>query len=131
MTDTPRPDPPRHLSQESRALWRQLVADFDFEEHELKTLRLALEALDRASQARRAIKRLGMTYEDRFGQPHARPEVAIERDARASWLRLMGALDLPADEEEAGQPKTIRGQFGRKTPRGRGRVALAKAADHG
>jgi phage terminase small subunit len=121
-------EPPRHLSKQSRALWRDLHERIDFEEHEEETLRLALEALDRAAQARRAIKRHGMTYEDRFGQPHARPEVAIERDARQAWVRLTAALDLPADEAPAEQGRTIRGQFGEKTPRGRGRVARAKAA---
>jgi hypothetical protein len=88
---------------------------------------LALEALDRANQARRALKRHGLVYLDRFEAPHARPEVAIERDARASWLRLIGALDLP-EEEPAGQERTIRGQFGQRTPRGQVRVARAKAA---
>jgi len=129
-----KPKPPesaRHLSPESRALWRSLHERFVFDDHELKTLRLALEALDRAASARRAIKRHGLTYEDRFGAPHARPEVAIERDARASWLRLVGSLELPTEEEPAGPPKTLRGQFAERTPRGRGRVALAKAADGG
>jgi hypothetical protein len=121
-------DPPRHLSAESRDLWASLHERYVFDDHEEKTLRLALEALDRANQARRAIRRLGLTYEDRFGAPHARPEVAIERDARASWLRLMSALELPTEEEPTGQPRTLRGRFGEKTPRGRGRVALAKSA---
>lgn len=129
MSNT-RPEPPRHLSLESRALWRHFHQQIEFEPWETKTLRLALEALDRASQARRAIKRLGMTYDDRFGQPHARPEVAIERDARQAWVRLMAALDLPADEDTPGQERSPRGQFGR-TPRGQGRVARAKAAEHG
>jgi hypothetical protein len=120
------PDPPRHLSSDSLALWRELTAAYEFEAQELHTLRLALEALDRANQARRAIRRNGMTYDDRFGAPHARPEIAIERDSRQAWIRLMAALDLPAEEEVA-QGRTIRGNFGR-TPRGQGRVARAKAA---
>jgi len=133
MTNPQVPEAPRHLSPESRALWRSLHQRYVFDDHELHTLRLALEALDRASQARRALKRHGNTYDDRFGQPHARPEVAIERDSRASWLRLMGALDLPPEEaaSSAEQPRTIRGRFGEKTPRGSGRVARAKAANNG
>jgi phage terminase small subunit len=131
MRNPEAPEAPAHLSPESRALWRSIHARYVFDDHEEKTLRLALEALDRANQTRRALKRHGLVYLDRFGAPHARPEVAIERDARASWLRLMGALDLPAEEEPAEQGRTIRGQFGEKTPRGRGRVARAKAADHG
>jgi hypothetical protein len=120
-------DPPRHLSVEARALWRELHARYEFEPAEEKTLRLALEALDRANQARRAIRRLGLTYEDRFGAPHPRPEVVIERDSRQAWLRLMGALDLPTEQEPAEKPRTIRGQFS-GTPRGSGCVALARGA---
>jgi hypothetical protein len=55
-------DPPRHLSAESRRLWRSLHERFEFDDHEEKTLRLALEALGRANQARRAIRRHGLTY---------------------------------------------------------------------
>jgi phage terminase small subunit len=121
------PDAPRHLGAESRALWRELHARYEFEPAEEKTLRLALEALDRANQARRALKRHGLVYLDRFGAPHARPEVAIERDSRQAWVRLMAALELPT-EEPAAQSRTLRGRFGEKTPRGQGRVALAKRA---
>jgi hypothetical protein len=44
------PNPPRHLSAESRALWRSLHERIEFDDHEEKTLRLALEALDRATK---------------------------------------------------------------------------------
>src|SRR3954454_14430046 len=97
--------PPGHLSAESQTLWRELTDSFTFEPHETKLLRLALEALDRCNQARRALRRHGLTYDDRFGQPHARPEVQIERDARAAYARLMKELGLPDDEEsEYGRP---------------------------
>jgi phage terminase small subunit len=92
------PQPARHLSPDSRALWRELLKTYELQPEELHTLRLALEALDRANQARRAIRRHGMTYADRFGAPHARPEVAVERDSRLAYLRLMTSLDLPTDE---------------------------------
>lgn len=119
------PAAPEHLSAESRKLWRELTHEYELEPHEHKTLRLALEALDRATQARKALRRKGLTYDDRFGQPHARPEVAIERDSRAAFVRMMKELALPA-EEEAPQPRSTRGTF--RSPRGQGRVAQAKAA---
>jgi phage terminase small subunit len=126
MTDTPKPEPPRHLSAESRVLWRQILDAFDFEEWELKTLRLALEALDRGSTARRALRRLGLTYDDRFGTPHSRPEVQIERDARRAWIECMKALALPTDLDEEGQPRNLRGHW--ESPRRDGRPRLAKVA---
>jgi phage terminase small subunit len=128
MSNPEAPEAPPHLSPESGALWRSIHARYVFDDHEEKTLRLALEALDRANQTRRALKRHGLVYLDRFDAPHARPEVSIEKDARVSWLRLMAALDLP-EEEPAEQGRTIRGRFGERTPRGSGRVARAKAAD--
>ena len=117
--------PPAHLSTESKALWRELHERYGFEEHERKTLRLALEALDRCSQARRALRKHGLTYEDRFGQPHARPEVAIERDGRAAFARLMAQLELPGEEppHTYGRPERDRSN-GRYRPRRR-RDALA------
>jgi hypothetical protein len=94
MTATP-PAPPGHLSAPSARLWRQLTADYELRADELELLRLALEALDRASQARRAIRRHGTTYADRFGAPHSRPEVKIERDSSTAAARLFGQLQLP------------------------------------
>jgi phage terminase small subunit len=111
IPDDERPEAPAHLSAESRALWTRLVAEYEFTHPELKTLRLALGALDRAEQARKALRRHGLTYTDRFNQPHARPEVQVERDSRAQWLRLMGALALPTEDEPEPQPRTRRGRY--------------------
>jgi hypothetical protein len=81
----------------SKALWRELRDALDFGSAEVKVLRLALEALDRASQARRLLKRGGMTYLDRFGAPHAHPAVKIERDSSNAAARLFAQLALPED----------------------------------
>jgi hypothetical protein len=43
---------PSHFSDRNRKLWRQTTSDFTLEATELELLRLALEALDRAEQAR-------------------------------------------------------------------------------
>jgi P27 family predicted phage terminase small subunit len=97
------PAAPEHLSARSRRLWSQTLADFELEPTELETLRMALEARDRAEQARKVLRREGLTYTDRFGAPHAHPAAAIERDSRAAWLRLTAALSLPVDDDD--QPK--------------------------
>jgi len=113
------PEPPGHLSDESKALWRDINADYDLEAHEFKLLRLACEALDRANQARRALRRHGLTFVDFRGKPVARPEVAIERDSRTAFARLMAQLNLPMDDDETtvqGRPIRDR-RTGRYAPR--------------
>ena len=101
MSAVPIPD---HLSAESTALWRELHEALDFGPAEVKVLRLALEALDRASQARRLLKREGMTYLDRFGAPHAHPAVKIERDSSNAAARLFAHLALPEDAGASSDP---------------------------
>ena len=127
MPDTERPEPPRHLSPDSRRLWRDVLASFELEPAELKTLDLALIALDRAHAARRAIRREGMLVADRFGQSKPHPAVAIEERARMDFLKLMRALALPYEETDAEpQARNAHGRFG---PRGgQGRRARDKSA---
>jgi terminase small subunit-like protein len=86
----------KHLSKSSKALYRQLAEDYELtkEPHALEVLRLALEALDRCEEARRAIAQHGATYVDRYGQPKARPEVGIERDSRIAAMRAFRELSL-------------------------------------
>jgi phage terminase small subunit len=111
------PEPPVWLRPETAAWWHGLVGEFDFEPHHLRILRLACEAWDRGQEAREAISRLGAVFNDRFGQPRARPEVAIERDSRISFARLMRELAL--DVEAAGDPE-------RRPPPIGGNAALKK-----
>lgn len=85
---------PEHLAESTRAWWRGVVAEYELEASHERSLTLAGEALDRGEQARRALEQFGTTYVDRFGQPRARPEVAIERDSRLAYARLLSALAL-------------------------------------
>lgn len=98
---------PKHLSDAAQTWWRSVVSDYDLEDHHLKLLTLAAESWDRCVQAREAIAKLGLTYQDRFNQPHARPEVAIERDSKISFSRLLRelALDIEEPHSESRPPK--------------------------
>jgi hypothetical protein len=60
-------------------------------------LTLAGEAWDRCEQARTLLATHGLTYADRFGQPRSRPEVAIERDSRIAFARLIRELSLDVE----------------------------------
>jgi phage terminase small subunit len=101
------PAPPTHLRPDTAAWWQSVTADFALEPHHIRLLRLACEAWDAGQAAREAIAQHGAVYVDRFGQPRARPEVAIERDARVAFARLMRdlALDVDGPAEESRPPK--------------------------
>lgn len=86
--------PPKHLEKSTQRWVKTVLEDFDLEAHHFKLLILAAEAWDRTVAARQVIDAQGMTFEDRFGQPKARPEIAIERDSRIGFTRLMRELAL-------------------------------------
>jgi phage terminase small subunit len=88
-----------------------VVGEYELEPHHVRLLTLAAESWDRCQQAREAIAEHGLTHDDRFGQPHARPEVGIERDSRIAFARLLRelALDIEGPSEESARPPRIVG----------------------
>ena len=87
---------PGHLRAPTRRWFSSVVRTFELDEHHLKLLGLAGEAFDRAEVARLAL-RDGLTFQDRFGTPRARPEVAISRNCMATFARLLKELGLDAE----------------------------------
>jgi P27 family predicted phage terminase small subunit len=85
---------PSHLQSETRKWFLEVRADYDLEPHHERLLQAAAEAWDRLQTAREALAKHGTTYTDRFGQPKARPEVAIERDSAIAFARLLRELAL-------------------------------------
>jgi len=86
--------PPKHLQPETRRWFSDVTENYDLEEHHLRLLTLAGESWDRCVSAREVIDREGLTFVDRFGCPRARPEIAIERDSKIGFARLVRELDL-------------------------------------
>lgn len=106
--------PPGHLSPAMCAWWRSVLESHDLEEHHLHLLESAASAWDRMVQARLALDEHGLIFEDRNGDPKARPEVAIERDARTAFARLVRELDLDAapPPQPRGRPPGLRSNRG-------------------
>jgi phage terminase small subunit len=109
MTKTTGPKAPSHLRPATAAWWGKVMADYELEEHHVRILTLAAESWDRGQQAREALATNGLTFMDRFQQPHARPEIAIERDSRIAFARLVRELALDVEEPNSSAPPTIRG----------------------
>lgn len=93
-TGSATPKPPAHLRKSTARWFKSVVEDYDLDPHHVRLLTLAAEAWDRGQQAREVIDEVGMTFDDRFGSPKPRPEIAIERDARISYARLLRELAL-------------------------------------
>lgn len=98
MTKAKQPEAPKHLRADSRKWFSAVVNTYELTDAELRLLRLACEAWDRTQQAREALAKHGLVITDRYGQARPRPEVAIERDSRAAFARLVAQLALPDEE---------------------------------
>ena len=97
--------PPEHLHPATQKWFAGVLRDFSLEPHHLRLLALAGEAWDRGQQAREVVDRDGMTFDDRFGQPKPRPEIAIERDSRIGFARLLRELALDIDAPAESRPR--------------------------
>jgi hypothetical protein len=91
-------EPPEHLSERSRELWRHLVGRRVKSPERLVLLRMALEVLDEADSAREALA-AGELLEKAEGSKmaHANPLLAVERQARAQFAKLWKTLALDFD----------------------------------
>jgi hypothetical protein len=88
---------PKHLRKPTQTWVKSVLSDYDLEEHHFKLLIAAAESWDRLCAAREIVDAQGMTFTDRFGQPKARPEVAIERDSKVVMARLLRELALDSE----------------------------------
>lgn len=96
--------PPEHLSEAAKAWWCEIVADFDAEPHHLMTLQAACEAWDAAQAARAIYTADGMSFTDDRGNVRAHPMLAVARDNRVLFARLLRQLDLDRDDEPPAWP---------------------------
>ena len=84
------------------------MTEWPLEPHHLKLLTIAAESWDRLTAAREIIDRDGMTFLDRLGHPRPRPEIAIERDCKISFMRALRELDLDLEPPtQPGRPRAL------------------------
>ncbi len=110
LKDTKTPPPPTHLQPATQAWWKSVVSEYVLEPHHLRLLQSACEAWDRTQQAREILSETGLSYIDRLGAPRSRPEVAIERDGRIAFARLLRELALDVEAPAESRPPALRGR---------------------
>ncbi|MCO6436021.1 MAG: hypothetical protein J5J06_02925 [Phycisphaerae bacterium] len=96
---------PKHLKPATRRWFEEIAAEFELEAHHVKLLTLAAESWDRCQGARELLDKSGVSYTDRFGCPRSRPEVAVERDSRLAFARLVRELGLDVAPEPGRVPR--------------------------
>ena len=97
------PKPPTKLPASARKLWRSLQSEYSIvDAGGLAILEAACRAFARASEAEAVLNAEGLTMRDAKGNEKARPEVAIERDARAQYLSALKLLSLDVEPLKPG-----------------------------
>lgn len=92
---------PEHLSERAAAFWRGVHADYELTPTQTELLLRALEAGDRADQARAVVAREGIVVPGRDG-PKAHPAVNVEVVNRRAQTALLTQLGLDdADDPDA------------------------------
>lgn len=99
MDYTPKPPPP-HLVPRARDLWLSVTEEYELQDWQIELLQQACETLEVIAKAALAVQEHGLTYNDRFGAPHARPEVAELRQSRTLLRGLLRDLKLELAEDE-------------------------------
>ena len=103
----PRPAVPAHLSARSKRLFRDITGRYGgrngLETHRLELLRMALEAIDRATDARIILERDGLMLEGRSG-PRLHPAANLERDSRLAAARLLREAGFDLPDPDAARP---------------------------
>jgi len=94
------PEPPDHLSNRSKGLWKELVGTRAASPGRLTMFQTALEALDRADHAWKQLEKEGLiTKTKTTGAVHVHPLVKVERENRALFARLWEKLGFEWDHE--------------------------------
>jgi P27 family predicted phage terminase small subunit len=86
--------PPKHLSRESKNLWRTITYEYELDNAGMLLLKVMLESYDRLMQARTELKHDGIVYETPSGYKKAHPALSIEKDARSGFLQAWRQLNL-------------------------------------
>lgn len=94
-----KPQPPKGTGPGGRQLWRAVLAKYELEEHELTLLREAVRTVDQLDALAAVVSVQDVTVGQRVN-----PALVEQRQLRIALARLLGALRLPAGDEDDQSP---------------------------
>jgi len=86
-----------HLTPATADWWLHVCGEFDLEQHHVRLLTLAAETFDCCQQAREIIDKDGPICTTADSGLKAHPAIAVKRDSRLAFARLLRELDLDAE----------------------------------
>jgi P27 family predicted phage terminase small subunit len=94
------PKPPRHLSRESKSIWRDVLTGWLIDAPSLPLLQGGLESWDQYQVARAEVRRDGPTVRS-AGMVRVHPAVKVANDSLTQFRQCWRQLGLePLDEED-------------------------------
>lgn len=108
MTEKPKSEVPKHLRPATRRWYEEIASAFILESHHEKLLLLCCESWDMHLEARELLAKDGLTMTDRYSTIRAHPAVAMERDAKAQFLRFLRELNLDVSHPQESRPPELR-----------------------
>jgi hypothetical protein len=93
--------PPAGTRASGRRLWRDVLGEYELEEHELALLREMTRTVDQLDQLHAIVERDGMLLTGPGLAPKVHPAVVEARQLRIALARLAAALRLPAGDEDS------------------------------
>ncbi len=91
------PTPPKGTRTGGRRLWHDVLAKYQLEQHELALLREAVRTVDDLDALAAVLASEGVVT---HGQQRVHPALVEARQLRIALARLIGALRLPAGDED-------------------------------
>lgn len=93
------PRTPAGAGAAGRRLWRAVLAEYEFEEHELALLREAVRTVDQLDALAAVVEADGLMVDGPTGV-RMNPAAVEARQLRIALARLLAALQLPAGEDD-------------------------------
>ncbi len=115
MSQSDIPRPPAGTKAAGRRLWAAVLAEFEFEEHEMTLFRQVVRIADRLDALNAVVARDGELVTSAGGDVRAHPALVESRQQAIALARLWAALRVPSGDEDAGRPQKragVRGVYG-------------------